>query len=123
MKPIKYFTCEICHEKYSSGGNLSRHKRDQHGFEIDRTFRCGGTGCSFSAVSISQLKRHNTMAHSNKKVKCQTCAFICRSESGLKKHVIDIHGFHCSECVARFSTQKKLNAHMLIHTCPANLNE
>ena len=49
--------------------------------------------CEFQNTSISRIRAHVTIYHSDTpgNFQCDQCNFVCRSKSGLRRHVIAMH--------------------------------
>ena len=51
------------------------------------------------------------MSHSNKEIKCFVCGYRLSSESGLRKHMLAIHGFECEKFGKMFPVEHMLQKH------------
>ena len=57
------------------------------------------------------MTRHTTLSHTRKDVKCQVCGHMLSSVSGLRKHMIAIHGLECDICGKLFKEDDMLKSH------------
>ena len=116
MKQAPIFSCSICGQGFPNTFNLRRHKYSKHGENFVGQIRCQVLDCEFSTNNKHQMARHNTMSHSNKGIKCLVCGYRLSSESGLRKHMLAIHGFECEKCGKMFPVEDMLKKHIaLLH--------
>ena len=116
MKQAPIFSCSICGQGFPNTFNLRRHKYSKHGENFVGQIRCQVLDCEFSTNNKHQMARHNTMSHSNKGIKCLVCGYRLSSESGLRKHMLAIHGFECEKCGKMFPLENMLQKHKeLLH--------
>ena len=110
-KQAPIFSCSICGQGFPNTFNLRRHKDKKHGENFDGQIRCQVRDCEYSTNNKQQMTRHNTMSHSNKEIKCLVCGYRLSSESGLRKHILAIHGFDCEKCGKMFPVEHMLQKH------------
>ena len=116
MKQAPIFSCSICGQGFPNTFNLRRHKNLKHGENFVGQIRCKVPDCEFSTNIKHQMARHNAMSHSNKGIKCLVCGYRLSSESGLRKHMLAIHGFECEKCGKMFPLENMLQKHKeLLH--------
>ena len=109
------FTCSCCGKKFPNFFNMKRHETKIHGMNHVKTVRCTVPGCSFSSNTTHQMARHTTLSHTRKDVKCQVCGHMLSSVSGLRKHMIAIHGLECDICGKLFLEDDMLKSHKEVY--------
>lgn len=114
VKVVKTFMCDECDEEFGTIFNLLRHRRKMHHVILFNKFVCQVSQCPFTTAKEIQLKIHFKKAHSHKDINCSQCDYVCSSISGLRKHMINVHGVDCKFCAKLFSSDKKLEAHVNI---------
>ena len=112
VKEIENLKCIECDKDFSSMFNLLRHRVKVHHLVTFNKIVCPVQQCPFSTNGERQMNRHVKMSHSSKNVKCKKCDYVCISISGLRKHMINIHGIECKTCFKLFSTRSKLEVHV-----------
>ena len=115
LKKAPAFTCSFCGKKFPNYFNMKRHETKIHGKNHVKDIRCAVLDCGFSARTTLQMARHTTLSHGNKDVKCQVCGHMLSSVSGLRKHMIAIHGLKCEICGRLFKVEDMLKAHKEVH--------
>ena len=115
LKKAPAFTCSFCGKKFPNYFNMKRHETKIHGKNNVKDIRCAVPDCGFSASTTHQMARHTTLSHRNKDVKCQVCGHMLSSVSGLRKHMIAIHGLACEICGKLFRVEDMLKSHKELH--------
>ena len=115
VKVVKTFRCDECDDEFGSNFNLLRHRRKMHHVVLFNKFVCPVSQCPFTTDREIPLKIHIRKAHSSKDNNCSQCDYLCSSISGLRKHMINVHGVGCKFCSKLFSSDKKLEVHVNIY--------
>ena len=108
----RVFSCDICDKSYTFKCNLERHLAQIHEVSKEATITCDVSSCNFRTNKKDQLKRHWTLVHSEKaKIACTLCSMEFRSDSGFKKHILEIHRIECNYCEESFPNTNMLDRH------------
>ena len=111
-KQAPVFTCSVCGKQFSKNAfNLRRHMQKIHGEIFVGQLKCPILDCEFSTNIQHQMNRHTTISHGSKKKKCTICGYKLSTESGLRKHMLAIHGFGCEKCGQQYPSEDMLKAH------------
>ena len=111
---MKNLKCVECCKEFPKVFNLVRHMKLVHDMTQEKHLKCLADDCQFTTDSKKQMKKHSTMSHgvANLTVKCSKCEFSCYSSSGLRHHMVTIHGTACPVCDKLFSSEDRLEVHM-----------
>jgi hypothetical protein len=114
-EPVNLNCCE-CGREFKKLSNLVRHMRIVHNKSEEKELKCLANDCVFTTDSEKQMKKHKTMRHGETSlaVQCRKCEFSCFSLSGLRHHMVTIHGTDCPVCKKLFSSNDRMKAHLKV---------
>ena len=87
--------CDDCAKTFKMMHKYREHMKNKHNVQLSKFYgemkHC--PVCDFQNQSISRIRAHITIHHSDTpgKFPCDQCDFVCRSKSGLRRHVIGMH--------------------------------
>ena len=107
----KIFNCDQCNFSASLNSFLKQHL-SIHG---DPTIKC--EDCEFKTKRKSDLNRHRKIQHSQIKLLCSKCSYICKTETALsdhnrKKHDETFQRFNCDQCTYSADRKDNLKKHI-----------
>ena len=120
--------CDQCEREFTTWSNVVRHKKLVHNMFKESTLKCSAGDCDFTTWSHKQMKKHVTVTHAEteKTFHCKKCAYACLSSSGLRHHMVSIHGVACRVCHKLFSTANRVDIHMRkehVHVYPQSSDD
>jgi len=111
----KPHSCDQCHMRFASAGNLNRHRLRVHVKE--KTVKCDK--CPYLCFDVNDLKIHTRTHTGEKPFKCNHCSKVFAQSCQLKSHKLTHTGvkpFSCDLCSKTFSDPSNLRNHRKKHT-------
>lgn len=104
--------CPVCDKRFKTAACLRSHRR----IHSDAKIAC--EMCPRTFISKSEMERHFRQTHQDRDFLCQYCDYVAETRADLSAHEKTHVGYgekqkKCPQCPATFTTNGKLNRHMV----------
>ena len=129
----KNFACEHCDYKASVPFLLTKHMRRKHSEHREKSHLCQDCGAMFTERTFLNAHINNVHKTSKENSFCVYCGLTVRSQSGLMKHLKEVHNkdsdqllkvenkYKCGSCDVTEETVEALHSHL--KACHKDLRE
>ena len=117
IRPLK---CDFCEQRFNDKLGLKTHAQAKH--MPGKSYSCDV--CSKKFKTVRFLYHHRRQIHElgeSRAAKCETCGFVSKGLSNLKKHIKTVHDtkstrHQCSYCPSMFKSKYNLTCHERTHS-------